>query len=269
MGNNSSSPSSVKEEFNIKMKNDDFDEDKRDNFARLENLLPKEIDTLEFYSYQGDGPINAFLRKQWKKNKHVTVGEALENIEILIEIFKKSKPVRKDTFVFRALNPCSFLDHLVQGKRFVLDGFVSTTLSIPSAVKFLNRGGGYSPISCMMVIMIPKGAKALFLGAFTEDDGEGGISKFPDEEEVLLPHNSIFIVKNIFSQRVGVEDNVYSTDMESSDLKPLKIIEVELVDEPELLQKISIDDKTQSKRLLDKDDGDESVEESNKKKRTE
>ena len=74
----------------------------------------------------------------------------------------------------------------MQGKvkdelQFTKKGFISTTLKRKAAIDFIEE----DQQCCLLVLTLPKGSKALYIGA---------TSRFSDfgEEEILLPHGSKF-----------------------------------------------------------------------------
>jgi hypothetical protein len=98
----------------------------------------------------------------------------------LNRIIKNSPPLRKKLVVFRGVKTDYYLTGS-KNKFYKNQGFVSTSLSYRLSRNF---AGGKC---CLKRIVLLPGTKCLFIS---------GLSRFPNEIEILLPTNSIFYVQN-------------------------------------------------------------------------
>ncbi len=208
---------------------------KRKNFPSIKKLPVQSKAALEFYSGSGSEAINAVLRGTYNANDFRNkIAENLDELRYEIRLirgsFRRVDPVINDTIVYRFMENCSFLEQFGPGDKFTIDGFISTSID-STVVRTLMVS--HNIHSCVMVIKIPKGAKALYIRQ---------ISDVEDEEEVLLPHASVFLVKDVSKVSVNREnDQVFFFEPPNDKSKTILVLTVDLIGEPDLLPKISLD----------------------------
>ncbi len=217
---------------------------KATQFVPLENETQEDIEILHGYSSRNDVPINYYLRGTFDKNKKysLTESEAKDAAEKMLEMFKRTQRVTTPFAVYKGQPICSFDPEMI-GTRVQLKGFVSTSLNMNIALRYAE----YQK-SCLVIINIPIRSRVLYMGSNHLYPNiyppiEKVYSNYPDEEEILLPHNSIFLVKNI--------------QLHDTEKIHINLVELDLIDEPELLPSIEFDTESK-KRKRDEDDEEDS-----------
>jgi hypothetical protein len=117
-------------------------------------------------------------------------------------VIQRAPRVKKTIVVYRGVKNDYYLQG-TDGHYYVNKGFVSTSLNIKQAMKFAERG--LKNTCCLKKITLLPGTKALFLM---------GISQFAGEMEVLLGHDTTYLVrkKKQLKHYVDQDDNKYCYD---------------------------------------------------------
>lgn len=160
----------------------------------MKTLNTEELSALYFYTMtEGSSMISEYLRKG------VVSHEKIETIvRILENIFLKIPPLTKSTTVYRGTRR-----KIEDG--YIDEGYVSTTIDILQAHKFLKKGN-----CCLLKINVPKGAKVLPLYSlkgmeFKRSDFVGDIINHPTREvyineeefEIILDKKGMFLITEI------------------------------------------------------------------------
>lgn len=168
-------------------------------------LVPAELTIEEVYilkSYTGMNyiAINNELRK----------GILSEDARTLSQIFEKSPTLGDQMIVYRGVNQFS---QLFEDDTFFFYGITSTSLRFEIADNFCNKvilpkkkGTKCSGPRSLFILTLPKSTKAIYLES---------ISLYPEEEEIILPHLSMFKVTH--TKEKGQTTYVYAVLIDQLD----------------------------------------------------
>lgn len=155
--------------------------------SKMAELSKKERETLFNYTAGTNRDINSYL------NGHVSLEDVQQHVlqsiqkdvDNMDKIFKKTK-ISSDMKVYRGINPnlhtatADLTKALkTEGSVLQMDGFISTSVNPDIATRYAKEGAR------ILEIQLPKNTPAAYLE---------GISKFKDEEEMLLNRGMTFIV---------------------------------------------------------------------------
>jgi hypothetical protein len=129
------------------------------------------------------GKYNSFvyMSKYIKKSAWAAILDMY--VEDLNKIIKKAPPLNKNMVVFRGVKDDYYLTGR-DGFTYENNGFLSTSLSAVVAKRFMNG----SPC-CFKKITLLKGLRVLLMM---------GLSKFPDEMELLLPTGALYSLRRTY-----------------------------------------------------------------------
>jgi hypothetical protein len=101
-------------------------------------------------------------------------------------IIKNSPPLKRQMVVFRGVKD----DYYLKGHKnhfYKNSGFVSTSLSYDKALIFSGEDKANKAICCLKRIVLLPGTRVLYIS---------GLSKFPQEMEILMSPDSVYYLKN-------------------------------------------------------------------------
>jgi hypothetical protein len=178
----------------------------------INNLTDYQKDILYSYTKYGDELVNNYLRntlsdhileKTIEKIKTNTFHPLLTNnilsfnskdellksihkyVHTLSEIIMNAPKLKTPIKVFRGINS---IDHILKFKsKKTIDGFLSTTLYLPSTETFMGDN------CCLLEITITPETPCLFIAS---------VSKEPGEYEILINNSAQLIVKNITVKKI-------------------------------------------------------------------
>lgn len=152
------------------------------------SLTQKEKNAIGYYTGGESLWMNNLLRgirvHEMINRKHI---EAM--VDALTNAIRKSPPSTSPTTVYRGASPVDKTwENLKVGDEllFTSKGFVSTSFSKEAAKEFLD---GES--CCLLILHLPKGTHGLYVGA-------SSLFADLDEDELILPHGSRFIVNTYY-----------------------------------------------------------------------
>ena len=145
-------------------------------------LKKDEYMTLRGYTRDSDS-VNHYLRGQWTLPMSTKDVKKAKNMARCIRnIFLRVPPLDGYVTLWRGANLDIKKIKVGRELKFFSKGMVSTSKSKRVAMGFLEN------YCCIFKLILPPYSKALFIG---------DVSVYPQEEEVLIPHNSRFIIKSI------------------------------------------------------------------------
>ena len=175
-------------------------------------LTDKEKKVIEEYTGGESLWINNFLRdRDIEKIPEKDIPKLKKKIEILNGIINKSLPIKDEMVVYRGAEAMDQAwKNLKKGDEliFTSTGLVSTSINKQVSIEFIDDDSDGDKC-CLLVLTLPKGSKCIYLDT----------SVNPDENEILLPHGSIFIV----TER-KIENNIitYHAELIKQYDKPIK-----------------------------------------------
>lgn len=171
------------------------------------NLTRKELSALEVYTGGESLWINNYLRNRNIDQLNQKQKEKMKNYAThLNNIIRKAPTSTKKTKVYRGAEAMEQKwKNLESGDEllFTQKGLISTTFDINVALEFIEEDSD----CCLLILNLPKGTSGLYISsssAFSE----------LDEDELLLPHGSKFIVTSRRKHRFGTRDIItYYADL--------------------------------------------------------
>lgn len=155
--------------------------------------------------------------------KHFTMDFWLKCIELyckdLNRIIRQSPALKKKMIVFRGVKD----DYYLKGSKksfYTNQGFISTSIYYNKASNFAAyvQNTNKQSICCLKRITLLPGTRCLFLS---------GLSKFPEEFEILLPSDSVYQLRNAKATYKIYKDEYYkTTDICAEDPTKLKYVQV-------------------------------------------
>ena len=183
---------SRKSNQSISMKSASRKSNQSDAFIKAQklNLSNKEISVLNEYTGGGSLWINNYLRKRNLSGLTTKELDKLkESANVLLNLITRISPSKKPITVYRGAEAMySEWRNLKKGEELIFTnkGFISTTFNIDTALNFIEDGDD----CCLLILHLPKGTRGLYLNSMSLFDDL-------DEDELLLPHKSKFIIKDV------------------------------------------------------------------------
>jgi hypothetical protein len=149
----------------------------------LKDLPINELQALSKYTGDAYTEINAFLRNGDDDETVEDVTKTEETVKHLKSVLNKCSVLSSSVTLYRGVTTDAFLKGLRPGDVFTDPAFLSTSIQHPSdtiITPFVGRD------CCLMVIRVPRGTPALWLGTTSERHEEREVLLLPDLKLVLL-----------------------------------------------------------------------------------
>ena len=165
------------------------------------NLTEAEYNVVDEYTGGESLWINNYLRDRNLEGVTVREKSRLKKFaEILNNIIRSAPASVASTTVYRgaeAMDPSWLNLSRDEELIFVSHGIISTSFSSRTALSFIEAESG----CCLLILNLPKSTRGVYIG---------NASVFSDEDELLLPHGSVFVVTDVY-----VKNNVltYEADL--------------------------------------------------------
>jgi hypothetical protein len=153
------------------------------NFYKPELFTPEELESIEYYTEFGFGPINRYLYKGFDND--ITVEEAqtlLSHVEDIDNAFEETE-APFDYIVYTGLSERYDYAKILPNNDYIFRGYISTSIDHNTATDlfmFTNTTDA-NKVGVLLEISIKKGQKSIYLE---------GVSGFSAEKETLLPRGS-------------------------------------------------------------------------------
>jgi len=147
--------------------------------ACIKNLSSDERQALNNYTGNAYTEINAFLRNTTKKD----VLKNEQTVKLLKNVLNKCSVLSGDVTLYRGVTTETFLKDLNPGDIFIDKAFLSTSIQHPSNTTITSFVGKNC---CLMVIKVPQGTPALWLGTTSERNEEAEVLLLPELKLKLL-----------------------------------------------------------------------------------
>lgn len=202
-----------------------FVEKQMGNISMESVLLKKDITVLEVLEIIRDKKHSIVNSSKYLAMGQIagyfTVDFWLKCIELycadLNRIIRKAPALKTKMIVFRGVKD----DYYLKGSKkslYTNQGFISTSIYYKKASNFAAYVGPKNHTCCLKRITLLPGTRCIFLS---------GLSKFPDEFEILLPSDSIYHLRNAKATYKIYKDEYYkTTDICAVDNSKLKYVQV-------------------------------------------